>query len=140
MFRFICRCADKDDITVDDLFLLCDLFYLPFEHGSRSLQIINEFYWLKSNATVLVNSFKKGQDISTAKPEVQEWFQRADKFYNICQSVIVLAKKIAMCANKELCYDLFSYVWDMAGVVILLCAFIKWLGELLCILVHRLRF
>lgn len=123
------RSDDKDDITVDDLFLLCDLFYLPFEHGSRSLQIINEFYWLKSNATVLVSSYKKGQDISTAKPEVQEWFQRADKFYNICQSVIELAKKIAMCANKELCYDLFSYVWDMAGVVILLCAFIKWLGE-----------
>lgn len=68
--------------------------------------------------------------MSTAKPEVQEWFQRADKFYKICDLVIVLAKKIAMCANKELCYDLFSYVWDMAGVVILLCAFIKWLGEL----------
>lgn len=129
ILHFHFRCDDKDNITVDDLFLLCDLFYLPFEHGSRSLQLINEFYWLKSNATVLVNSFKKGQCISNAKPEVQEWFQRADKFYNICQSVIVLAKKIAMCANKELCYDLFSYVWDMAGVVILLCAFVKWLGE-----------
>lgn len=130
--RFRFRCDDKDNITVDDLFLLCDLFYLPFEHGSRSLQIINEFYWLKSNATVLVNFFKKGECISNAKPEVQEWFQRADKFYNICQSVIVLAKKVAQCANKELCYDLFSYVWDMAGVVILLCAFVKWLGEHSC--------
>lgn len=38
-----------------------------------------------------------------------------------------LAKKIATCANKELCYDLYSYVWDMAGVITLLCAFIKWL-------------
>lgn len=60
----------EKDITVEDLFLLCDLFYLPFEHGSRSLQIINEFYWLKTNASVLVSSFKKGQDISSAKPEV----------------------------------------------------------------------
>lgn len=111
--------------------MLCDLFYLPFEHGSRSLQIINEFYWLKSNATVLVSSLKRGQDISTAKPEVQEWFQRADKFYKICQSVIELARKIATCANKELCYDLYSYVWDMAGVVILLSAFIKWLGMII---------
>lgn len=148
-----CR-SDDNDITVDDLFLLCDLFYLPFEHGSRSLQIINEFYWLKTNASVLVSSYKKGQDISSAKPEVcfnnaksieiqsfagnntmwtmcvlkvQEWVRRADKFYNLCQSVIVLAKKIASCANKELCYDLYSYVWDMAGVITLLCAFIKWL-------------
>lgn len=147
-----CRSDDKD-ITVEDLYLLCDLFYLPFEHGSRSLQIINEFYWLKTNASVLVSSYKKGQDISSAKPEVcwifleifspeinlktlifgfyqvQEWFQRAEKFYNICHSVIMLAKKIASCANKELCYDLYSYVWDMAGVITLLCAFIKWLGK-----------
>lgn len=141
-----CR-SDDNDITVDDLFLLCDLFYLPFEHGSRSLQIINEFYWLKTNASLLVSSYKRGQDISSAKPEVriqnaithilrnlihcflqvQEWFQRADKFYNLCHSVVVLAKRIASCANKELCYDLYSYVWDIAGVITLLCAFIKWL-------------
>lgn len=112
---------------MDDLNLLCDLFYLPFEHGARSLQIINEFHWLKTNAIVLTNSYKKGQDLATAKPEVQEWFQRSDKFYNICQSVIQLAKRIALCPNKELCYDLFSYVYDIGGAVILLCAYIKWL-------------
>lgn len=67
------RCDEKE-ITVNDLFLLCDLFYLPFEHGSRSLQIINEFYWLKSNATVLISSYKKGQDLSSAKPEVRDFF------------------------------------------------------------------
>lgn len=61
---------DDKEITMEDLNLLCDLFYLPFEHGVRSLQIINEFQWLKTNATVLVNSFKKGQDVSSAKPEV----------------------------------------------------------------------
>lgn len=59
--------------------------------------------------------------------QVQEWFQRAHKFYNLCHSVVGLAKKIASCANKELCYDLYSYVWDIAGVITLLCAFIKWL-------------
>lgn len=69
LYFLLCRHDDKD-INVDDLFLLCDLFYLPFEHGSRSLQIINEFYWLKSNANLLVSSLKKGQDISSAKPEV----------------------------------------------------------------------
>lgn len=67
---FLCRPEDKD-ITAEDLCLLCDLFYLPFEHGSRSLQIINEFYWLKSNARVLLNSYKKGQDLASAKPEVR---------------------------------------------------------------------
>lgn len=73
-FLLFCRSDDKD-IAVEDLYLLCDLFYLPFEHGSRSLQIINEFYWLKTNASVLVSSYKKGQDISSAKPEVSLIYQ-----------------------------------------------------------------
>lgn len=89
---------------------------------------MNEFHWLKTNAAVLIHSYKKGQDLVTAKPEVQEWFQRSEKFHTICQSVIQLAKRIALCPNKELCHDLFAYVYDIAGAVILLCAFIKWLG------------
>lgn len=36
---------------------------------------------------------------------------------------------MAICVNKELCYDLFSYVWDIAGVCILMTAYIKWLSK-----------
>lgn len=73
---------DEKDITAEDLQLLCDLFYLPFEHGARALQIVNEFHWLKTNATVLVSSYKRGQDLSTAKPEVlQIKWSNIPKFY-----------------------------------------------------------
>ena len=40
-------------LTCDDLLLLCDLFYLPFEHGRQGLLILQEFHWLKSNAHVI---------------------------------------------------------------------------------------
>lgn len=93
------------------------------------MHIMNEFHWLQNNATVLVSSYKKGQDIAAAKPEVQEWFQRSEKFVGNCQSVIGLAKRLATIPNKELCYDLFAYVWELAGVVTLLSAFVKWLCE-----------
>lgn len=117
-------------INVDDICLLCDLFYLPFEHGNRALQLLNEFNWLKSNAFVLVTTpaYKKGTDLANAKPEVQEWFQRSERFYRLCQLVINLARKMATCSNRELCYELFSYVWDIAGVITLLTGFVKWLG------------
>lgn len=128
----IATSADKLPITSDDISLLCDLFYLPFEHGNRALQLLNEFNWLKSNAVVLVNAsppHRKGSvDISTAKPEIQEWFQRSERFFQLSQLVIVLAKKLATCANRELCYELFSYIWDIAGVVTLLTGFVKWLA------------
>lgn len=116
----------EKDITIEDLTLLCDLFYLPFEHGSKGIQILNEFYWLKSNAIILVSQ-KKHLDISSAKPEVQEWFRRSEKFSKLCQAVYILTKKIALIPNKEICYDLYSYVWDISAVISLMNAFIKWL-------------
>lgn len=114
-------------IAATDIALLCDLFYLPFEHGNRSLQLLNEFNWLKSNAFVL-SGYKRKTDLGLAKPEVQEWFQRSEKFYALGQMVILLAKKLADCTNRELCYELFSYVWDITGVMTLLTGFVKWLA------------
>ncbi|KAL1399122.1 hypothetical protein pipiens_008447 [Culex pipiens pipiens] len=39
-----------------------------------------------------------------------------------------VTRKIARCPNKELCYDLFSYVWDIAAVLSMLSAYVKWLA------------
>lgn len=61
------------ELTEEDLLLLCDLFYLPFEHGPLSVQYLTEFNWLKSNAHLVSNEnqlkFKKNGS-SESKPEV----------------------------------------------------------------------
>ncbi|XP_065095827.1 protein O-GlcNAcase isoform X2 [Ochlerotatus camptorhynchus] len=158
--------ADKD-IAVTDIMLLCDLFYLPFEHGNKALQLLAEFHWLKTNAVVLckhrnrktsssscsnqsscgnpedcnhlngtvpgtttVTTAQSNEQLidSCNKSEVQEWIRRSESFENLCQNIFQLARKIARCANKELCYDLFSYVWDIVAVLSLLSAFVKWLA------------
>ncbi|XP_058813212.1 protein O-GlcNAcase [Topomyia yanbarensis] len=155
--------SDKD-ITTNDIMLLCDLFYLPFEHGSRALQLLTEFYWLKTNAHVLCRRIRKenttvttrnavdGSTSSTSLPvachqlngaspqhisetkdgcnksEVQEWLRRSESFENLCQSIFRMARKVARCANKEICFELFSYVWDIVAVLSLLSAFVKWLA------------
>lgn len=122
--------AASSSITAADISLMCDLFYLPFEHGSRALRLLNEFNWLKSNAAVLVNSNNNNSN-STSKSLTdasQEWYQRADRFYALSHSVLVLAKRLAGCANRELCFELFAYVWDIAGVVTLLEGFVRWLA------------
>lgn len=62
---FFCR---KDNyLTVEDLSLLCDLFYLPFEHGGQGLQLLQEFNWLKSNAHLVIEANQKKD---RTKPEV----------------------------------------------------------------------
>lgn len=120
---------DKDvdqEITADDIALMCDLFYLPFEHGGKALLLLNEFYWLKTNANILVE--KKTRKDEDVKPEFQEWYRRSEKFIKYCNLVTIFGKKLANCPNKELCYDLYSYVWDIASVISLLTAFVKWLA------------
>uniref|UniRef100_A0A182SMT5 protein O-GlcNAcase n=1 Tax=Anopheles maculatus TaxID=74869 RepID=A0A182SMT5_9DIPT len=161
----------EKQITAVDIMLLCDLFYLPFEHGAKALQLLSEFYWLRNNAYVLCaqrtnRSAKQrtsstasgsslggttstdgttvpsaGEDITEApsngpatdgrdltKCDAQEWLRRSESFQTLCQSIFMLTKKVSRCANKELCYDLFSYVWDIASVLSLLSAFVKWLS------------
>lgn len=52
--------ADKR-LTQEDLSLLCDLFYLPFEHGGQGIQLLQEFNWLKSNAHVVMRKSKEDE-------------------------------------------------------------------------------
>lgn len=56
---------------------MCDLFYLPFEHGPQSVQYLTEFNWLKSNAHLVSseNLRKVKKNNSTeSKPEVNMIF------------------------------------------------------------------
>lgn len=53
-------------LTHEDLSLLCDLFYLPFEHGAQGIQVLQEFNWLKSNASFVMNKPKDDTTVSKA--------------------------------------------------------------------------
>lgn len=117
------------ELTADDLLLMCDLFYLPFEHGGKALHLLNEFHWLKINASTLVASgYNKNTKRTEANPEVEEWLRRADAFEVLCNAIQTLAKRIALCENREICFDLYTYVWEINGVTSLLSAFVKWLA------------
>lgn len=44
-------------LTLDDLCLLAELFYLPYEHGPKAVQMLKEFNWLRANTSIVsVNS------------------------------------------------------------------------------------
>lgn len=112
-------------LTYDDLALLCDLFYLPFEHGGQALQLLQEFNWLKSNAHLVIVA---NQRKDKSSPEVHEWFTRAEKLNEMSQAMTRLFEHISSCNNRELLYDLYAYIWDMRGVISLLNSYIKWLA------------
>lgn len=112
-------------LGLEDLLLLCDVFYLPFEHGPQGMQLIQEFNWLKINAHLVAGNPSKSSSMS---PEVKEWHQRAENFDSMSRSLNRLFTRLTYINNRELLYELYPYVWDMRGIVALLNSYVKWLG------------
>lgn len=52
---------EENALTADDLMLLCDLFYLPFEHGSRGLRLMHDFHWLTTHAASILQKGNKSE-------------------------------------------------------------------------------
>uniref|UniRef100_A0A8C1U3V3 protein O-GlcNAcase n=1 Tax=Cyprinus carpio TaxID=7962 RepID=A0A8C1U3V3_CYPCA len=112
-----------EPLTLEDLTLLAELFYLPYEHGPKAVQMLKEFNWLRANSSyVSVNS--KAND-----PEkVAEWQSRAEKFEEMCCSVIQMFTRLSNSANRTILYDLYPYIWDIKSIISMLKSFVQWLG------------
>ncbi|XP_075986508.1 O-GlcNAcase isoform X2 [Anticarsia gemmatalis] len=110
---------DTNCLVADDLLLLCDLFYLPFEHGSRGLRMLHDFNWLTTHAASML---PRG-----SKPETSEWRRRRSRFaWWVCRTRRV-ARRLGAAANRELHAELAPYVWDLCAVLALLDGFLRWL-------------
>ena len=119
----------EDLLTHEDLALLVDLFYLPFEHGSRAVHMLTEFHWLKTNAHRVTENAVKESLSPEDKVCLQEWRDRAAKFEELVKAVSRMAEKLSKIPNRALLYDMYAYLWDMRGVLSVLNSFVKWLGN-----------
>lgn len=61
---------DLQDLTEDDLLVMADLFYLPFEHGEAGLRLLKDFQWLKSNCNLAMPHAKSLKRKEPLPPEV----------------------------------------------------------------------
>lgn len=51
-----------DPPLLEDLCLLAELFYLPYEHGPKAMQMLKEFNWLRANSSVVSVNCKRKDD------------------------------------------------------------------------------
>ncbi|XP_006825943.1 protein O-GlcNAcase-like [Saccoglossus kowalevskii] len=109
--------------TFEDIELLVDTFFLPYEHGLRAVYMLEELHWLKTHAFCVTES----KHSKHPPPMAVEWGDRACMFANSCQAVNRLFQRLTNIPNRSLLYELYPYVWDMKGVVSLLHSFVKWL-------------
>ena len=125
-------------MSVDELELLCDMFYLPWEHGPRAIQILNEFYWLKTHAGVmLVNGQTvapghalqdEDDDVDQVQVERPDWLKRKEKFQGMALELKKAFEKFCSSPNRELVYNLYTYLWDIVSVVLMLVSYVDWLS------------
>ncbi len=97
----------KEAITLEELELLGDLFYLPFEHGERAKKILE-------TARKLLNS----KVIATEGLELLARTARA---------VDRLFEKLTELDNRDLLYSLYNYVWEIRHELDYLIAYLNWL-------------
>uniref|UniRef100_A0A673BAR7 O-GlcNAcase n=1 Tax=Sphaeramia orbicularis TaxID=375764 RepID=A0A673BAR7_9TELE len=102
--------------------LLAELFYLPYEHGPKAMQMLKEFNWLRANSSVVsVNCKRKEAE------KVVEWQSRAEKFEDMCCSVIHMFTRLSNSANRTILYDLYPYIWDIKSIISMVKSFVQWL-------------
>ncbi|XP_052752781.1 LOW QUALITY PROTEIN: uncharacterized protein LOC113514282 [Galleria mellonella] len=111
---------DGSSLCAEDLVLLCDAFYLPFEHGSRGLRLLHDFHWLACHAASVLPRPNKPHETS-------EWMRRRARFAWWTRRARRLARRLAAAANRELHAELQPYVWELCAVLALLEGFVRWL-------------
>uniref|UniRef100_A0A674MH55 Protein O-GlcNAcase n=1 Tax=Takifugu rubripes TaxID=31033 RepID=A0A674MH55_TAKRU len=120
-----------EPITIEDLNLLAELFYLPYEHGNKAVQMLREFNWLRANSSVVsVNCKRKESDkvVCGCWKQNAEWQARAEKFEEMCCSVIQMFARLSNSANRTILYDLYPYIWDIKSIISMVKSFVQWLG------------
>ncbi|XP_077585671.1 protein O-GlcNAcase isoform X1 [Stigmatopora nigra] len=111
-----------EPLSIEDLCLLAELFYLPYEHGPKALQMLKEFNWLRANSSVVSVNRKMKED-----EKVAEWELRAEKFEEMCGSVIQMFTRLSNSANRTILYDLYPYIWDIKSIISMVKSFVQWL-------------
>lgn len=122
----------SNTLTYDDISLLVDLFYLPFSHGPQALNILQEFDYLRANGHLISKHrqiiAEKPEEEENVNAEVNEWYLRASKFNEMAQNIGRILTKLSLCKNRSLYYEIYSYIWDLKGVIGLLNSYVKWVA------------
>jgi len=129
--------ADMATLTVDDMVLICHLFYLPYEHGPRAAAMLHSVAWLLEHLPPPLNvelhsplspSSSSDDDDDTR----YEWYDRASRFSRSYRDVAMAVDKLVNIPNRELLYDVYAYITDMRSTLALVNSYIKWLGRPRC--------
>ena len=101
-------------MTVDDVQLLVDLFYLPYAHGPRAEALLQNLDSLHAEA-------HSGDSAA---------FESLSRdFGGVAAAVGGLFERLTEITQRELCYAIYPYMWDVKEELDMLERYVGWLGR-----------
>ncbi|NXO71659.1 OGA GlcNAcase, partial [Phainopepla nitens] len=110
-------------LTLEEVRMLVELFYLPYHHGALAQELLEHFRWLRANS-LSVGVLATAPDACGGT----RWRGRAQSFQQLCARTCRLHSRFVSTAGRALLYDLHPYLWDIRNMLLAACAFVLWLG------------
>ncbi|PYI84242.1 MAG: hypothetical protein DME26_13625, partial [Verrucomicrobia bacterium] len=98
----------REPVLCGHLEILCDYFYLPFEHGRRADNLLADFRFL----------------LRTPR---DSWRDREEMILIQCVTLEVLATKLTALRNRDLLYAIYRHVWELKEELRLATNYLAWL-------------
>ncbi|KFP80738.1 Bifunctional protein NCOAT, partial [Acanthisitta chloris] len=110
-------------LTLEEVRMLVELFYLPYHHGALAQELLEHFRWLRANSLSV--------GVPATAPDAcggTQWRGRAQSFQLLCAQTCRLHSRFVSTAGRALLYDLHPYLWDIRNMLLAASAFVLWLG------------
>ncbi|KFW01854.1 Bifunctional protein NCOAT, partial [Fulmarus glacialis] len=110
-------------LTLGEVRMLVELFYLPYHHGPLAQHLLEDFRWLRANSLSV--------GVPATAPDAcggTQWRGRAQSFQLLCAQTCSLHSRFVSSAGRALLYDLHPYLWDIRNMLLAASAFVLWLG------------
>jgi len=110
----------------DDLDLIFQMFWLPHSHGPKVLKLVEDFKFCKENAPAIVGwkEFEPGE-----QPDIVDvWIDKASYVNRICKDFFLVCDKMTHMNNRDLLFDLNSYLNNVRVILHACNNYLKWVG------------
>lgn len=92
-------------IEVEQLALLVDMFYLPFGHGKRGMELLENLQWLLENAHFIQNCMS-GEENLANESAYHEWLRRHDSIQGLVNQLTLFYRIVIDAPNKVSYFEL----------------------------------
>lgn len=119
------------ELTKADLELLIHLFWLPHSHGPKGEMLVNEFKYLRDLSHVMIQLDPEDDPDEMDGSEidfVDSWLSRASSFNNVCRRFAKVCDKFTYIENRELFFDINSYLNNVQVILSACNRYLKWVG------------